>query len=74
MENSLVTKLKNILDNTTQEQFDKEWNSILELGLNGHTIKDFMDLIDYSNYQLDNYSEFMNEINIDLNINLATAA
>lgn len=70
MEASLVTKLKNILENTTQEEFDKEWNSILELELSGPTIEDFVDcLIDNNKY------DFKNEVNINYcESNLASAA
>ena len=42
-QNSLATQLKNILDNMTQEEFDKVWSIIVSQKLEGPTFSDVND-------------------------------
>ncbi|MDD4544979.1 MAG: hypothetical protein PHP27_04005 [Bacteroidales bacterium] len=56
MGTTLATKLKKILDNTTQEEFDQEWGQVLALGLKGPNVDDFMDFNNFNvyNFNVDN--------------------
>jgi len=38
MQSDIATKLKDILNNMTQEEFDKEWSEITALQLEGPTL------------------------------------
>lgn len=38
MKSEMAIKLKEILDNTSQEEFDREWSEIMSLGLQGPSV------------------------------------
>ena len=38
-------KLKQLLDNMSQEEFDKQWNEIISLGLQGPSCNDYLDYL-----------------------------
>lgn len=42
MKSEMVEKLKQILANSSQEEFDKDWAAIEELGLQGPSIEEFI--------------------------------
>ena len=42
MKSEMALKLKEILDNTTQEEFDREWNEIKGLGMQGPTCEEVL--------------------------------
>lgn len=42
MKTNMVEKLRALLAKTTQEEFDKDWSEIEELGLEGPSIEDFI--------------------------------
>lgn len=42
MKSEMVEKLKQILANSTQEEFDQDWATIEELGLQGPSIEEFI--------------------------------
>lgn len=44
MKTELAQKLKEVLDNMTQEQFDQEWSAITALNLEGPS---FVDVVEY---------------------------
>lgn len=42
MKSEMVEKLKQILANSTQEEFDQDWAAIEELGFQGPSIEEFI--------------------------------
>lgn len=42
MKSEMIEQLKQILANSTQEEFDQDWAAIEELGLQGPSIEDFI--------------------------------
>lgn len=44
MKSELANKLKKVLDNMTQEQFDQEWSKITALNLEGPS---FIEVVEY---------------------------
>lgn len=68
MKSELANKLKDILDNMSQEQFDQEWSQITALKLEGPS---FFDAIEYFSVSIDKMGKF--ELNTDIqNENLPT--
>lgn len=55
MKSQLAQKLKEVLDNMSQEQFDKEWNTISALNMEGAT---FEEAIEYFSVPDSNASSF----------------
>jgi len=55
MKSKLANKLKEILDNMSQEQFDQEWRQITALKLEGPT---FADAIEYFSVSIDKMGKF----------------
>ncbi len=49
MKSEMVEKLKQILANSTQEEFDKDWAAIEELGLEGPSIEEFISSFSMAN-------------------------
>lgn len=45
-EKPLSEKLKDLLDNMTQEEFDKDWEEIKKLNLSGPILKDYSNFLD----------------------------
>ena len=52
MKSELANKLKNLLDNMSQEEFDKQWVEITALGFTGPS---FSDILEYNavNFQVE---------------------
>lgn len=63
MKSELANKLKEILDNISQEQFDQEWSKITALNLEGPS---FADAIEYFSVSMDKLGKF--ELNTDIQI------
>lgn len=61
MKSELANKLKDILDNMSQEQFDQEWSKITALNLEGPS---FADAIEYFSVSIDKMGKF--ELNTDI--------
>lgn len=61
MKSELANKLKEILDNMSQEQFDQEWSKITALKLEGPS---FADAIEYFSVSIDKIGKF--ELNRDI--------
>lgn len=61
MKSELANKLKEILDNMSQEQFDQEWSKITALNLEGPS---FADAIEYFSVSIDKIGKF--ELNRDI--------
>ena len=61
MKSELANKLKDILDNMSQEQFDQEWSKITALKLEGPS---FADAIEYFSVSIDKMGRF--ELNTDI--------
>jgi hypothetical protein len=61
MKSELANKLKDILDNMSQEQFDQEWSKITALKLEGPS---FSDAIEYFSVSIDKMGKF--ELNTDI--------
>ena len=61
MKSELANKLKDILDNMSQEQFDQEWSKITALKLEGPS---FADAIEYFSVSIDKMGKF--ELNRDI--------
>lgn len=61
MKSELANKLKEILDNMSQEQFDQEWSKITALKLEGPA---FADAIEYFSVSIDKMGKF--ELNRDI--------
>ncbi len=61
MKSELANKLKDILDNMSQEQFDQEWSKITALQLEGPS---FADAIEYFSVSIDKMGKF--ELNTDI--------
>jgi hypothetical protein len=56
MKSQLAQKLKEVLDNMSQEQFDMEWNAISSLNMEGPT---FEEAIEYFSIPDSNASSFV---------------
>jgi hypothetical protein len=61
MKSELANKLKEILDNMSQEQFDQEWSKITALNMDGPS---FADAIEYFSVSIDTMGKF--ELNSDI--------
>ena len=61
MKSELANKLKDILDNMSQEQFDQEWSKITALNLEGPS---FAEAIEYFSVSIDKMGKF--ELNTDI--------
>jgi hypothetical protein len=61
MKSELANKLKEILDNMSQEQFDQEWSKVTALNLEGPS---FADAIEYFSVSIDKIGKF--ELNRDI--------
>lgn len=61
MKSELANKLKEILDNMSQEQFDQEWSKITALKLEGPS---FTDAIEHFSVSIDKMGKF--ELNRDI--------
>ncbi|WP_339888941.1 hypothetical protein [uncultured Flavobacterium sp.] len=55
MKSELANKLKEILENMSQEQFDQEWSQITALELEGPS---FADAIEYFSVSIDKMGKF----------------
>ena len=66
MKSELANKLKDILDNMSQEQFDQEWSQITALKLDGPS---FADAIEYFSVSIDKMGKF--ELNTDVQNEIA---
>lgn len=75
MKSELANKLKEILDNMSQEQFDLEWSKITALELEGPS---FTDAIEYITMSVGQVGKFeLNSVaptSIEYDSNLALAA
>jgi hypothetical protein len=66
MKSELANKLKEILDNMSQEQFDQEWSKITALKLEGPS---FADAIEHFSVSIDKMGKF--ELNRDIQNEIA---
>lgn len=41
--NGIADKLKQLLDNMSQEEFDKSWDEVKQLGLVGPTVAEYLE-------------------------------
>ena len=66
MKSDLATKLKNLLDNMSQEQFDASWAEITALNLKGPTLDEYF--LQYANFGFENstYQFARQEINTNV--------
>lgn len=55
MKSELANKLKTVLDNMSQEQFDKEWSAITTLNLEGPSFSDAIEYFSISQSQNSNF-------------------
>lgn len=70
MKSELAKKLKEVLDNMSKEQFEKEWSQVTALNLKGPSFADAIDYITMSVNQFGKFelnSEVPTEIYADLN-------
>lgn len=51
MKSDLAAKLKHLLDNMSQEQFDASWAEVTALNLKGPTIEEYFS--EYANFKFD---------------------
>lgn len=75
MKSELATKLKEVLDSMSQEDFDKEWSSITALNLKGPTFNEAIEYLSLVQNQLSNF-EMVNTTTVPFedNNNYALAA
>lgn len=64
MKSELAAKLKEILDNMSQEEFDKEWSEITALNLEGPTFDQAIEHFTMMQSELGHF-EFSSEPSID---------
>ncbi len=69
MKSELANKLKDILDNMSQEQFDQEWSKITALNLEGPS---FADAIEYFSVSIDKIGKFELNRNIQNEVSPST--
>jgi len=50
MESNLADKLKQLLDNMSQEEFDKSWAEVKQLGLVGPDVAEYIELVGGGDY------------------------
>ncbi|MHB9055763.1 MAG: hypothetical protein ACYC2P_06370 [Paludibacteraceae bacterium] len=76
MKSELAQKLREILDNKTQEQINQEWAAVKALNLDGPTMEEVVMFFSAFQFQLGQYnlnSELISE-NAANNVNYALAA
>ena len=67
MKTEFGKKLKHLLDNMSQEEFDKQWNEIVALDLKGLTCDDYLDFLANtpvnSNYKFEEQAPYVIQSN-----------
>ncbi len=67
MKTQLGKKLKHLLDNMSQEEFDKQWNEIVALDLQGPSFDDYLDYLAnntaFSNFKFEEQTPYVIQSN-----------